>query len=61
MESEAHIYGWVDSNQNGKFDEILFFLLFAFFLFSLQTLKFATITQDGTVEFVLATADLYRP
>ena len=44
--SEAHIYGWVDFNQNGKFDED-------------ERSNLATITQDGTVELTFANSKTY--
>ena len=44
--SEAHIYGWVDFNQNGKFDED-------------ERSNLATITQDGTVELTFAKSKTY--
>ncbi|WP_270333045.1 CshA/CshB family fibrillar adhesin-related protein [Streptococcus koreensis] len=44
--SEAHIYGWVDFNQNGKFDED-------------ERSNLATITQDGTVELNFANSKTY--
>ena len=44
--SEAHIYGWVDFNQNGKFDEY-------------ERSNLATITQDGTVELTFANSKTY--
>ena len=43
---EAHIYGWVDFNQNGKFDED-------------ERSNLATITQDGTVELTFANSKTY--
>ena len=44
--SEAHIYGWVDFNQNGKFDED-------------ERSNLATITKDGTVELTFANSKTY--
>ncbi|MFS9044533.1 CshA/CshB family fibrillar adhesin-related protein [Streptococcus rubneri] len=44
--SEAHIYGWVDFNQNGKFDED-------------ERSNLATITQDGTVELTFANSKTF--
>ena len=44
--SEAHIYGWVDFNQNGTFDED-------------ERSNLATITQDGTVELTFANSKTY--
>ena len=44
--SEASIYGWVDFNQNGKFDED-------------ERSNLATITQDGTVELTFANSKTY--
>ena len=44
--SEAHIYGWVDFNQNGKFDED-------------ERSNLTTITQDGTVELTFANSKTY--
>ena len=44
--SEAHIYGWVDFNQNGKFDED-------------ERSDLATVTQDGTVELTFAHSKTY--
>ena len=44
--SEANIYGWVDFNQNGKFDED-------------ERSNLATITQDGTVELTFANSKTY--
>ena len=44
--SEAHIYGWVDFNQNGKFDED-------------ERSDLAKITQDGTVELTFANSKTY--
>ena len=44
--SEAHIYGWVDFNQNGKFDED-------------ERSNLATITQDGAVELTFANSKTY--
>ena len=43
---EAYIYGWVDFNQNGKFDED-------------ERSNLATITQDGTVELTFANSKTY--
>ena len=43
---EAHIYGWVDFNQNGKFDED-------------ERSDLATVTQDGTVELTFAHSKTY--
>ena len=44
--SEAHIYGWVDFNQNGKFDED-------------ERSNLAKVTQDGTVELTFANSKTY--
>ena len=44
--SEANIYGWVDFNQNGKFDED-------------ERSNLATITQDGTVELTFANSKTF--
>ncbi len=44
--SEAHIYGWVDFNQNGKFDED-------------ERSDLATVTKDGTVELTFAHSKTY--
>ena len=44
--SEAYIYGWVDFNQNGKFDED-------------ERSNLARITQDGTVELTFANSKTY--
>ena len=44
--SEAYIYGWVDFNQNGKFDED-------------ERSNLAKITQDGTVELTFANSKTY--
>ena len=44
--SEAHIYGWVDFNQNGVFDED-------------ERSNLATVTQDGTVELTFANSKTY--
>ena len=44
--SEAYIYGWIDFNQNGKFDED-------------ERSNLATITQDGTVELTFANSKTY--
>ena len=44
--SEAHIYGWVDFNQNGTFDED-------------ERSNLATITKDGTVELTFANSKTY--
>ena len=44
--SEAHIYGWVDFNQNGTFDED-------------ERSDLAKITQDGTVELTFAHSKTY--
>ena len=43
---EAYIYGWVDFNQNGKFDED-------------ERSNLATVTQDGTVELTFANSKTY--
>ena len=43
---EAHIYGWIDFNQNGKFDED-------------ERSNLATITQDGTVELTFANSKTF--
>ncbi|MFS9038934.1 CshA/CshB family fibrillar adhesin-related protein, partial [Streptococcus timonensis] len=43
---EAHIYGWIDFNQNGKFDED-------------ERSNLATITKDGTVELLFANSKTY--
>ena len=44
--SEAYIYGWVDFNQNGVFDED-------------ERSNLATVTQDGTVELTFANSKTY--
>ena len=44
--SEAYIYGWVDFNQNGTFDED-------------ERSNLATVTQDGTVELTFANSKTY--
>ncbi|MFS9151203.1 CshA/CshB family fibrillar adhesin-related protein [Streptococcus infantis] len=44
--SEAYIYGWVDFNQNGKFDED-------------ERSNLAKVTQDGTVELTFANSKTY--
>ena len=44
--SEAYIYGWVDFNQNGKFDED-------------ERSDLAKVTQDGTVELTFANSLTY--
>lgn len=44
--SEAYIYGWVDFNQNGTFDED-------------ERSNLAKITQDGTVELTFANSKTY--
>ncbi|MDB8646871.1 CshA/CshB family fibrillar adhesin-related protein, partial [Streptococcus australis] len=44
--SEAYIYGWVDFNQNGTFDED-------------ERSNLAKVTQDGTVELTFANSKTY--
>ncbi|MFS9193203.1 CshA/CshB family fibrillar adhesin-related protein, partial [Streptococcus infantis] len=44
--SEAYIYGWVDFNQNGTFDED-------------ERSELAKVTQDGTVELTFAKSKTY--
>ncbi|WP_410532925.1 GEVED domain-containing protein [Streptococcus salivarius] len=44
--SEAYIYGWIDFNQNGTFDED-------------ERSNLATITKDGTVELTFANSKTY--
>ena len=44
--SEAYIYGWIDFNQNGTFDED-------------ERSDLATVTQDGTVELTFAHSKTY--
>ena len=44
--SEAYIYGWVDFNQNGTFDED-------------ERSNLATVTQDGTVELTFANSKTF--
>ncbi|MFS9330825.1 CshA/CshB family fibrillar adhesin-related protein, partial [Streptococcus infantis] len=44
--SEAYIYGWVDFNQNGTFDED-------------ERSELAKVTQDGTVELTFANSKTY--
>ena len=44
--SEAYIYGWIDFNQNGTFDED-------------ERSNLATITKDGTVQLTFANSKTY--
>ena len=44
--SQANIYGWVDFNQNGTFDED-------------ERSNLATITKDGTVQLTFANSKTY--
>ena len=44
--SEAYIYGWIDFNQNGTFDED-------------ESSELAKVTQDGTVELTFAKSKTY--